>query len=329
MLLIVLSIISCASICSWAFLRWLIPRLRQKLLDRPNFRSSHHLPTPRGGGIGFVLVSSVASGIGWFFGQTSIITFLPLIALPLGIIGLLDDKYNLPSSLRFVVQLMTAFLLLGVSSIVHGIGFSIAVDNSIFLVVFPLLLIATTAVINFINFMDGMDGLVAGSMAVVLVGLAIQLSAPFPLWALVGALLGFLWWNWSPANVFMGDIGSTFLGAVFAGLVLQGGSWPESLGFLLVATPLLGDASTCVIRRFFAGHSIFHAHRLHLFQRLHQCGWSHAYVSTTYISATTVLVFALIFGGYMYVIFIALFELIIGFLLDQYVAVPFAIASQD
>ena len=73
----------------------------------------------------------------------------------------------------------------------------------------------------------------------------------------------------------MGDVGSTYLGAVFALLVLQASNWVESLALLLVATPLLGDACFCVLRRFVAGQRIS-KHRLHLFQRLHQAGWSHA-----------------------------------------------------
>jgi len=110
----------------------------------------------------------------------------------------------------------------------------------------------------------------------------------------VGALLGFLLWNWSPAKVFMGDVGSTFLGAVFAGLVLQASSWPQALALLLVAMPLLADACLCVPRRLLAGQRVFQDHRLHLFQRLHQAGWPHARVSLTYIAATAVLAVALL-----------------------------------
>ena len=90
--------------------------------------------------------------------------------------------------------------------------------------------------------MDGLDGLVAGCMAVALSALMVELSEPWSLWALVGSLLGFMVWNWSPAKVFMGDIGSVFLGTVFAGLVFSAFSWNQFLAFLLVSTPLIGDA---------------------------------------------------------------------------------------
>ena len=73
-----------------------------------------------------------------------------------------------------------------------------------------------------------------------------------------------------------GDVGSTFLGAVFAALLLQSSSWLEALGYLLVATPLLGDACLCVVRRLLTGQNVFEPHRLHLHQRLHQSGWPHS-----------------------------------------------------
>jgi UDP-N-acetylmuramyl pentapeptide phosphotransferase/UDP-N-acetylglucosamine-1-phosphate transferase len=242
---------------------------------------------------------------------------LPLLAAPLAVVGLLDDRHNLPASWRYGVQLFTALLVI--------------LDSPLPLpwLAVPLLLIAVTAVINFTNFMDGLDGLVAGCMAVAIAALAIALAAPWSIWALVGSLVGFLIWNWSPAKVFMGDVGSTFLGAVFAGLVLQASSWPQAFGCLLVATPLLGDACLCVPRRLLAGQRVFQAHRLHLFQRLHQAGWPHARVSLAYIAATAVLAVALLAGGWPWVLGLAVVELLVGVWLDQRVAVPFAVASQS
>ena len=286
----------------------LIPLLSRGLLDEPNARSSHQRPTPRGGGVAFVLV---ASGFALPFGF-ALPAALPLIALPLAIVGFLDDRHNLPAGLRYGVQLATALLLLWISPLpAQAPGFW----------VWLLLLIAATAVINFTNFMDGLDGLVAGCMAVVF--------AVAGLWPLVGALLGFLLWNWSPAKVFMGDVGSTFLGAVFAGVVLQQTSFSAALALLLVATPLLADACLCVPRRLFAGQRIFQAHRLHLFQRLHQAGWCHAHVSSLYIAATAVLAIAHLAGGLAWVIGFALAVLLIGVWLDQRVAVAFAVASRS
>ena len=308
-----------AALASWLLLHWLIPVLRRRLPDAPNARSAHQRITARGGGMVFVLIAALASlvwgpaigGIAW----------LPLLALPLAVMGLVDDRFNLPAPVRFVVQVATAVVLLWLS--MTG-GFW-----SLPLLLIPVVLLSIVAVINFTNFMDGLDGLVAGCMAVAIGALAIALDASWPVWALVGSLLGFLLWNWSPAKVFMGDVGSTFLGAVFAGLVLQAPNWPEALGLLLVATPLLGDACLCVPRRLLAGQRVFQAHRLHLFQRLHQAGWSHARVSTLYIGATAVLALALLWGGLPWLITLAAFELLLGIWLDQKVAVPFAVASRS
>ncbi len=269
----------------------------------------------------FVVVSAGSSLIAFVGAATPASdlpqSLLPLAAFPLATIGLLDDRLNLPASWRYGVQLLTASLILWLSPIMFPWQMLL------------LVIVAVTAVINFTNFMDGLDGLVAGCMAVALAAAAFRLASPWPIWALVGALLGFLIWNWSPAKVFMGDVGSTFLGAVFAGLVLQAPTWPEAVGLLLVATPLLGDACLCVPRRLLAGQRVLQAHRLHLFQRLHQAGWPHARVSSLYICATAVLALALLLGGLPLLITLAGFELLLGIWLDLRVAVPFAIASRS
>ncbi len=301
-------------------LRLMLPQLRRCLLDQPVARSSHAHPTPRGGGIAVVFVSVIASICGLLFTGLTPFIATPLFALPLAVVGFLDDRHNLPASWRYGVQLATALLLVLLSKLVVS---SLAPWPAL-----VLLVVAVTAVINFTNFMDGLDGLVAGCMAVAIGAAAHQLAAPWPIWALVGSLLGFLLLNWSPAKVFMGDVGSTFLGAVFAALVLQGTSWSQSLGLLLVATPLLGDAFVCVLRRLIAGQRVFQAHRLHLFQRLHQAGWLHARVSTVYIVATAVLGCALLYGGLPWVLAFSALELVLGFWLDQRIAVPFIVATQ-
>lgn len=319
-----LSLILVSSVfTSFILLRFLIPYLRYRLLDKPNSRSSHLQPTPRGGGISFVLVSCSVCATAYFLPifRTSVsfgLLCAPLFALPLALVGLLDDRFQLPSHFRYLAQLLTAVLMTRFSPLIISIGS------------FPILLfvlIFVTAIVNFTNFMDGLDGLVAGCMSIILAVSFIQLSAPIPLWSLVGALLGFLFWNWSPSNIFMGDVGSTFLGAVFACLLLQSTSFNQALGLLLLAFPLLGDAFVCVIRRFLHGQNVFQAHRLHLFQRLHQAGWSHAQVSFTYIAATAVLASALTLGGLSWVLLFSLLELFLGVWLDYRIALPFSKAS--
>ena len=262
-----------SALLTWLFLWVLIPWLRRRLLDQPNARSSHHVPTPRGGGVVFVLVGSLLS-LALGAGTSS---WIPLICCPLALVGLLDDRFNLPAAWRYAAQVATAGVLVAMAAVPLPIW------------ALPLVLVAITAVINFTNFMDGLDGLVA------LCGVVLMASAG--LWPVAGALLGFLAWNWSPAKVFMGDVGSTWIGAVFAGMVLQQpGPW-EAFSLLLVGFPLLGDALICVLRRMRSGQPVFQAHRLHLFQRLQRGGWSHAKVSFIYGGATMLLALARLLGG--------------------------------
>ena len=311
---------------SWSFLIYILPFLRKKLLDIPNHRSSHLQPTPRGGGIVFVLITFIVIlfSLVFSFGLNSIdysFYFVILFSAPLAFVGFVDDNSSLPAFFRYLMQLLTAASLLLISPLFSP-SFS-------YPLIYIFLLVTITAVINFVNFMDGLDGLVASCMSVAIAGILIKVSAPLPLWILVGTLFGFLILNWSPAIVFMGDVGSTFLGAVFAGLVLHAHTFLDALSMIFVVTPLLGDAAVCVFRRWVVGQHIFQAHRLHLFQRLNQAGWPHARVSLTYMSATAVLAVAMLAGGFFLVSVIAPLVLLVGVWLDQRIAVPFSVASKN
>jgi UDP-N-acetylmuramyl pentapeptide phosphotransferase/UDP-N-acetylglucosamine-1-phosphate transferase len=180
--------------------------------------------------------------------------------------------------LRLVVQLLTGLAL----ALQVGWPLPLALPAAVL----------AAALINAINFMDGLDGLVASCLAIWLALAALLLSAPAPA-LLAAALLGFLAWNWSPARLFMGDVGSTYLGAVMAGVLLRAGhavlggaGWGSLVALLLAALPLLADACSCLLRRLFAGQRLWQAHRLHLYQRLQQAGWSHGRVAGTYSGMT-------------------------------------------
>jgi UDP-N-acetylmuramyl pentapeptide phosphotransferase/UDP-N-acetylglucosamine-1-phosphate transferase len=155
-----------------------------------------------------------------------------------------------------------------------------------------------TAVINFYNFMDGLDGLVAGTTLIQLGFLAFYLNQPL-LWLIFAAILGFLYWNWSPAKIFMGDAGSTVLGATIACSLLNNhNDTLQAWSALAITLPLLGDAIYTLIRRLIKRENIFKAHRSHLYQRLQQIGWSHAQVSSTYIAITIIIAMGIaLFNG--------------------------------
>jgi Fuc2NAc and GlcNAc transferase len=290
---------------SWMLLWWLVPVLRHRLPDLPNARSSHRSVTPRGGGLAFVVVATLLTPL---FAQGAT-AWIPVVCAPLALVGVLDDRFNLPALWRYLAQLFTAIALMAMTPLALPLWS------------LPIVLLAVTAVINFFNFMDGLDGLVASCGAVLMLASG--------QWILAGALLGFLFWNWSPARVFMGDVGSTYLGAIFAGLVLQRPQVLQSILLLLVATPLLADAFICVLRRWHAGQQIYQAHRLHLYQRLHSSGWNHATVSLLYLLQTTLLAFVFFYALPLPSMMGAVFMvLLLGFWLDQKQASSFSAASE-
>ncbi len=267
------------------------------LIDTPNDRSSHTQPTPRGGGIGFVLAFAVTSAITTFT-QTPDPQLLPmwLTLIPLALVGVLDDLWGMPASLRYLVQLTTATI----ATFSFGIFpqpwlTSLGVPGQV--VATLLTIIGFTAIVNFFNFMDGLDGLVAGCTAVQLSFLALFFNQPI-LWLLVAALVGFLWWNWSPAKIFMGDTGSTVLGASVAISIMSNADHTsQAWAALAITLPLTGDASYTLVRRLLQHKNIFQAHREHIFQRLHQGGWSHDQVAFAYIFMTFILTILISYFG--------------------------------
>jgi Fuc2NAc and GlcNAc transferase len=275
----------------------LLPSLQKIAIDTPNSRSSHFKPTPRGGGIAFVIIGSFL----FFLSSNGESRWIPIICLPLAVTGLLDDLKGLPASWRYVIQVLTAIAILGVAKLAFS-PWS-----------FMVALILIPAIINFVNFMDGLDGLVAGCSVLLLAGTSS--------WTLSGAILGFLIWNWSPAKVFMGDVGSTFIGAVYAAMIFQESSIQSAFNIFLLGFPLFADAFTCVVRRFFMGKNIFSAHRMHLFQRLHQAGWHHSRVASLYILATALLTLSHLVGGTLLLLIVAGFEFLAGIYLDLKIAV--------
>ena len=194
--------------------------------------------------------------------------------------------------------------------------------GSLKLVFFLLLLIIGTSIINFINFMDGIDGLVAGCMLIIFLLTSIILSN----WQLffVGSLLGFLFWNWYPSKVFMGDAGSTFLGALFFGLLLDSSNFIQFLKIFIISFPLIGDAFVCVVRRFLNKQKIFKAHSSHLYQRLCQSGWNHSSVAILYMICIFTLSISMIVGDLRVMIYLFLIQIFIGVYLDQKFAKPFS-----
>ena len=292
---------------SYFLLKITLPFFGKFFLDIPNKRSLHKKTVFRAGGIIFVILSVIVSTFRGYY--------LPIFCLPLAIIGLIDDKINLSNSIRYLVQLATVICLI----------FNIFPSIHLNLFTLTFLIFFGTATINFINFMDGSDGLVAGCLSLALLFFSFKFNQEISL--LAGALIGFLILNWSPAKVFMGDVGSTFLGAILFGIFLQTKSYEGALTVLLITFPLIGDAFTCVLRRYFMGQNIFKAHKLHLYQRLCESGWSHQNVAIIYLSFTFVLILSNLLGGFSSLVIVSGIIFLIGIWLDQTKAIKFKEAS--
>jgi Fuc2NAc and GlcNAc transferase len=305
-------------------------RFSERLLDIPNDRSSHQQPIPRAGGIGFIAGFALTYGLLYFLplyipslSGTNLFSPHPVLfwlaVMPLAVVGFLDDSYSLPASWRYLVQLGVAAI-----SVFWLTADPVQLGDAKTWFGLVATVIGMTAMVNFYNFMDGLDGLVAGVSAIQFGFLAIYLNLPW-LWLLVAALIGFLGWNWSPAKIFMGDVGSTVLGAVVAIALLQADDLSLAWVGLAITLPLIGDTVYTLICRLIRRENIFKAHRTHLYQRLQQSGCTHAQVSSLYIAYTLLVAIAIIslgqFGAWLSLasipVFVGLGELYIQAMLNR------------
>jgi UDP-N-acetylmuramyl pentapeptide phosphotransferase/UDP-N-acetylglucosamine-1-phosphate transferase len=261
---------------------------RNALLDIPNERSSHDVPTPRIGGVG-IIAGTIA---GWLVAiGTPDVTLAVIVgaSLLLAVVGLIDDLRKTSVLIKYSAQFVAAAavaLAIGPSLGVSVLGFEVVIGGPVAWLVVTIWL---TALTNAVNFMDGIDGLIGGVAAMVCL-LATGLVAPgaVPLLACVAvACLGFLVWNQAPATVFMGDVGSQFLGLIIgAALLLQPAGTPAIAPVVLLVAPLLLDTGYTLVARAIAGKDVLAGHREHLYQRLVVAGRSHREVAAGYVVAS-------------------------------------------
>tara|TARA_B100000886_G_C20403488_1_gene483654 strand:+ start:535 stop:1506 length:972 start_codon:yes stop_codon:yes gene_type:complete len=316
-----INIIFYGYIC-YLILKYLIPFLELNFISNPSSRDSHKLPTPTGGGISILFSTIIYLILNFVFFKKSISNFdlLIIFSMPMSILGILDDKFNLKASIRYIFQLITIIILILISNPLN-IFSQVEIFPFQNFVIISFLIIASTAIINFINFMDGLDGLVGGVSIVLFSYFALTLNPN--LWAMVGILIGFLYFNWSPSKVFMGDSGSIFIGALLVSVILDAKSTSQMLEFILINTPLIADSASCVIRRFSKNQNVFKAHKLHLYQRLNQAGWSHSNVSKLYIFSTLILTITALYFNLLVLTMVAFLVILLGIYLDNKVALKF------
>ena len=263
---------------SWLATHGVLRRAGQlNLVQAPNHRSSHVQPTPTGGGLGMALAATVVGG--WLAVTQGLPLYPLLLGVPLMLLGFWDDRGHLPARLRLAVQLVVVAALLTLLGDLPVVSLPelVAVPAG-----FTLAVLLVTGVwwINLFNFMDGIDGIAAvqgGTMLVVATGLiAWQSPAAFGdvMWlsilCLAAAVLGFLVLNWSPARIFMGDAGSTWLSFMIfavALLTIQRG-WLNYGCWLVLAAVFVIDATVTLLTRLLRGERWYEAHRSHAYQRL-------------------------------------------------------------
>jgi UDP-N-acetylmuramyl pentapeptide phosphotransferase/UDP-N-acetylglucosamine-1-phosphate transferase len=259
-------------------------------LDVPNHRSSHRLPTPRGAGIGFVITVLILGTLLSTRVAPQSVTALAYAAgalTLLAVVGWLDDRFSLSALTRLGVHILAAA---AVVLLVNRVAPLPGLANIPWLLLWGFW---TVSSINIVNFMDGIDGMV-GAQALVY-GLFLYAVLPAGSLArlfgltLAFASLGFLIWNWAPAKIFLGDVGSGPLGMmlVIAGALAVGAGMNPLLVFLPLF-PLFFDALATVTLRLRRHENLTVAHRSHLYQRLAAGSAGHAVVSASYAAAAAI-----------------------------------------
>ena len=274
--------------------------LKWDVFDHPNERSSHKIPTPRGGGFAVMVVILGA----WALSPLFINAAPPIDLLVVGVVAGItiifwfEDVKGVSLMARLLLQaIATMFLLLHM-----GAGFS-ASSFLVFQGVLPPALDLVLAwglwiwFINLFNFMDGIDGISVaeavviglGAAAIGVVGANVEVIV-IPAIAVVGAMAGFFIWNRPPAKIFLGDVGSISLGLLLGWMLLQmavSGLWA---GALILPLYYLADATITLLRRAARGEKFWHAHRGHFYQAAVQGGYSHGAVSTMVFAVGLILI---------------------------------------
>lgn len=281
----------------WAATGMVLRLLRARaILDHPNERSNHSIPTPRGGGLALIsvllVVWALLSVMTGAFDQN-----WPVFAaaLVIAVISWRDDLHGLPALPRLAAQALA--VAVGMSALPN--------DGLIFQGLLPASLDTAVAAvawlwfINLFNFMDGIDGI--SGVEAVAIGGGLCLAAVIGGWTgdiglygliLAAAALGFLPWNWRPARIFLGDVGSIPLGYLIGWLLLSAAAAGHWATALLLPLYYLADASLTLFGRLRRRESVLQAHTKHFYQRAVRRGLSHSAVVGTVILVNGLLIAA-------------------------------------
>lgn len=287
---------------SAAICRLMIRRVR--IMDVPNARSSHSAPVPKSGGIGIVATFVIGIGLIYLFSDAAMIQESYFIgfavsALLVAAISLYDDLKGASFvTTKLLSQTVAAVLVMAFGLIIHEMAIPWYGTLRFGIWGYPLTFLWILGLTNAFNFMDGIDGLAAGTA--ILTGTAfsflclLQGSSFVYLiaYTLIAGTLGFFVFNFPRARLFMGDVGSAFLGFSFATLAIIAALYDHAHTSLLVMPMLLFhfifDTFYTFCRRLAAGQNVFEAHRTHLYQLFTQLGFSHRTVSLCHFAVSLV-----------------------------------------
>jgi UDP-GlcNAc:undecaprenyl-phosphate GlcNAc-1-phosphate transferase len=286
--LLALAAAGLATAITWTMAHWAI------LVDVPNQRSSHKEPTPRGGGLGILV--AFAAGLLALHGLSDAPMLDPAVAgfaaggLVMGVAGLADDIKPMSFAVKLVAQVVASVIAMTAGLVIEIVYVPGLGPVELGAAGYALTMLWMIGLANAYNFMDGLDG-VAGGTAMLASGFlcAVGILLGDGRVAVLSLLLaatsgGFLLLNFPPARIFMGDVGSQFLGFTFAalGVLLAQG---DTTGTLVLIMPallfhFLFDTLFTVVRRWRRGEDLTSAHRSHLYQLLNRSGLSHRQVAT-------------------------------------------------
>ena len=278
--------------------------LRSGMVDVPGPRSSHARVTPRGGGLAVAAALAVAlaalpaaSGIGRREAGA-----VAACGAAFALLGLADDRFALPAAFRLATQALAAAALVASTGGLERLPLPAPLDLPLGVLGNAAAVLWVVGVANFYNFLDGIDGLAALQGAVTAAGIALAAWDPFAAVcaaALFGGCAAFLPFNWPPARIFLGDVGSLLLGFAFAALPLLAApaQRPRAVFFAAISLWLfLSDATVTLVRRAVRGERWTEPHREHLYQRLVRAGASHRAVTLGLGGAAVLLTLAALAG---------------------------------
>ena len=248
----------------------------KSIIDNPNDRSSHTVPTPRGGGLAIVISFYLAVTYYFIIGNLESRLFYALLSgIPLIIISIIDDIISLSPKIRFITQFISSALALFFLNGLQTLDLGFIQFNW----VWPLTILCLFGMIWFINlynFIDGIDGY--ASMEAIFVSSALYYFTKNEITLILAiATLGFIPWNWQRAKIFMGDVGSTIIGFILIvlGIYFQNKGEFSFVNWLILTSLFWFDATFTLYRRWRNKEQLSVAHRKHAFQRIVQAGFSH------------------------------------------------------